>query len=59
MATKEDRTRIELTTERVRERIAWLQLRSSQVQLKTAWVKFATVGDHRLLRRLVGHPSSL
>lgn len=44
MATKKDRARIELTTERVRERIAWLELRSSQVQLKTAWVRFATVG---------------
>jgi chemotaxis receptor (MCP) glutamine deamidase CheD len=35
---------IELATERVRERIARIELRSTKVQLQIAWVKFATVG---------------
>ncbi len=43
MATKKDRARIELKTERVRERIARLELRSSEVQLKAAWVRLVTV----------------
>lgn len=44
MAMKEDPAQIELATERVRERIARIELRSTKVQLQIAWVKFATVG---------------
>jgi hypothetical protein len=44
MAMRKDTAQIELATERVRERIARIELRSTQVQLQIAWVKFATVG---------------
>jgi hypothetical protein len=44
MATRKDMARVELATERVRERIARIELRSAKVQLQIAWVKFATVG---------------
>ena len=44
MAMREDTAQIKLATERVRERIARIELRSTKVQLQIAWVKFATVG---------------
>ena len=44
MAMREDTAQIELATERVRERIARIEVRSTKVQLQIAWVKFATVG---------------
>lgn len=43
MATRKDTARIELGTERVRERIARIELRSARVQLQIAWVRLATV----------------
>jgi hypothetical protein len=44
MATRKDSAQTELATERVRERIAQIELRSTKIQLQIAWVKFATVG---------------
>ena len=44
MATMKDSAQTELATERVRERIAQIELRSTKIQLQIAWVKFATVG---------------
>ena len=44
MAMRKEAANIELATERVRERIARLELRSTKIQLQIAWVKFATVG---------------
>lgn len=44
MAAKTDRARIELATEKVRERTAKIELRGLWIQLAISVIKLATVG---------------